>query len=242
MSLRSRLIVAFLLLSVVPLSAVTFVTYRSWVNTFESAAQREASQSAIDIGRRMERITSDVGRRMDRMFVETRGAGGTAPESAAMRQRVAPMLSDAAALVERMEFQQIPPPAVPPPAGNAPAPPAPGPPPLPPWIGPDGQPRYPPPPDGRFGRGRGGPPWAGRGGPPPVPPQVIVVDVEKAIEEAKQVARTEVAAAAAQMAPLVEESLTAALPAAQAALSAAAHDAAAGAGAEAAREALRETE
>jgi hypothetical protein len=29
----------------------------------------EASQSAIDIGRRMERITADVGRRMDRMFV-----------------------------------------------------------------------------------------------------------------------------------------------------------------------------
>jgi serine phosphatase RsbU (regulator of sigma subunit) len=242
MSLRSRLIVAFLLLSVVPLSAVTFVTYRSWVNTFESAAQREASQSAIDIGRRMERITSDVGRRMDRMFVETRGGGGTAPESAAMRQRVAPMLGDAAALVERMEFQRMPPPAVPPPAGDAPAPPAPGSPPLPPWIGPDGQPRYPPPPDGRFGRGRGGPPWGGRGGPPPVPPQVIVVDVEKAIEEAKQVARTEVAAAAPQMAPLVEESLTAARPAAQAALSAAARDAAAGAGAEAAREALRETE
>ena len=77
MALRSRLIVAFLLLSVVPLSAVTFVTYRTWVNTFENAARREAAQSAIDIGRRMERITSDVGRRMDRMLVETRGASGT---------------------------------------------------------------------------------------------------------------------------------------------------------------------
>ena len=117
MALRSRLIIAFLLLSVVPLSAVTFVTYRSWVSTFENAARREADQSAIDIGRRMERITSDVGRRMDRMLIEARGSSGTAPESAAMRQRVAPMLGDAAALVERVEFQPMPPR----PEGTAPA-------------------------------------------------------------------------------------------------------------------------
>ena len=71
MSLRTRLIIAFLLLSVVPLSAMTFISYRSSVSTFENAARREASQSAIDIGRRMERITAEVGRRMDRMFVTT---------------------------------------------------------------------------------------------------------------------------------------------------------------------------
>ena len=147
MALRSRLIVAFLLLSVVPLSAVTFITYRSWVTTFENAARREADQSATDIGRRMERITSDVGRRMDLMLVQARGASG-APESAAMRQRLAPMLGDTAALVERLEVQPMPPR----PEG-APAPPgAPPPPdaPRPPWIGADGQPRFPPPPDLRL--------------------------------------------------------------------------------------------
>ena len=69
MLLRTRLIIAFLLLSVLPLSAVTFFSYQSQVAAFESAARREASQSAADIGRRMERITSDVGRRMDRLFV-----------------------------------------------------------------------------------------------------------------------------------------------------------------------------
>lgn len=69
MAPRTRLIIAFLLLSVVPLSAVTFFTYCSWITTFEAAAQREAAQSAMDIGRRMERITADVGRRMDRLFV-----------------------------------------------------------------------------------------------------------------------------------------------------------------------------
>src|SRR4030095_13865542 len=104
MSLRSRLIIAFLLLSVVPLSAVTFFTYRSWVDTFESAARREASQSAADIGRRMERITAEVGRRMDRMFVDTPAPIGASGRPSTVRERVAPMLGDAAALVERVEF------------------------------------------------------------------------------------------------------------------------------------------
>src|ERR687892_393123 len=98
MSLRTRLIIAFLLLSVVPLSGVTFFTYRSWVETFESAARREASQSAGDIGRRMERITAEVGRRMDQMFVTASGAG-QGPGSADMRERVAPMLGDTGTLV-----------------------------------------------------------------------------------------------------------------------------------------------
>jgi serine phosphatase RsbU (regulator of sigma subunit) len=225
MSLRSRLIIAFLLLSVVPLSAVTFFTYRSWVDTFESAARREASQSAADIGRRMERITAEVGRRMDRMFVAAPATIGASGRPSDVRERVAPMLGDAAALVERVEFH-------PTPGADAPSPP-------PPWIGPDGKPRFdgpggPPPPWGRGGRGRG------RGMPPtpPAPPQVIVVDVEQAIEEAKRLARTEVAATAPALTPLVEESLTAALPAAATALKNAsgAADARAGGAQAAARE------
>ncbi len=92
MSLRTRLIIVFLLLSVLPLSAVTFLAHRSWVGTFEAAAQREATASAADMGRRMERIMADVGRRMDRMFVED-GDGRGGP---GMRDRVAPMLGDTA--------------------------------------------------------------------------------------------------------------------------------------------------
>src|SRR5688572_17691199 len=132
MSLRTRLIIAFLLLSVVPLSAITFISYRSSIATFENAARREASQSAGDIGRRMERITAEVGRRMDRMFVTGPAAAGTSPrETSGVRQRVAPMLGETAQLVERVEFH---------PAGPAtpPRPPQP-----PPWIGPDGRPRFP---------------------------------------------------------------------------------------------------
>ena len=244
MALRSRLIVAFLLLSVVPLSAVTFVTYRSWVTTFENAARREADQSAIDIGRRMERITADVGRRMDLMLVQARGTSGP-PESAAMRQRLAPMLGDAASLVERLEFQ----PMAPRPDG-LPAPPGPGVPPppdapRPPWIGPDGQPRIPSPPGARSGRGRGGPSWGrGRNATPPTPPEVIVVDVQQAIEEARRLS-SQAAAAVPELGALVSESLAAAPPAAQQAAKGAAATAAA-AGATAAKSAAaagpRETE
>jgi hypothetical protein len=42
MSLRTRLIIAFVLMSVVPLSAVTLVSYLSSVRAFEQAARREA--------------------------------------------------------------------------------------------------------------------------------------------------------------------------------------------------------
>ena len=48
MSLRTRLIIAFLLLSVVPLTAVTLFSYISSVNAVENAARRAASDDAAD--------------------------------------------------------------------------------------------------------------------------------------------------------------------------------------------------
>ena len=68
MLLRRRLIIAFLLLSVVPLTAVTLFSYAASVNAVENAARQEATEGAADISRRMEQITADVGRRMDRIF------------------------------------------------------------------------------------------------------------------------------------------------------------------------------
>ena len=73
MKLRTRLIIAFLILSVVPLSAMTLVWYVSSVHTFERVAEREATETAADIGRRMEMVTANVGRRMDRLFDEAVG-------------------------------------------------------------------------------------------------------------------------------------------------------------------------
>jgi serine phosphatase RsbU (regulator of sigma subunit) len=146
MSLRTRLIIAFLLLSVVPLTAVTLLSYTSSVRAFETAAEREAEDTAMDVGRRMEMITADLGRRMGRVFVTSAADAPTDP--AVVRQLVAPALGDAAALLERFEFRPM---APPPPAATVGMVPAPAPvPPVPPappgQKAPGRQARRPPPP------------------------------------------------------------------------------------------------
>jgi serine phosphatase RsbU (regulator of sigma subunit) len=199
MSLRTRLIIAFLLLSVVPLSLVTLFSYVSSVHAFELAAQHEATESATDVSRRMEMITADVGRRMDRLFGAGAGAvgGTTNPDPQVVRQSVAPMLGDTASLVDRVEFHPVP--EVPAPTVLADSDSVPIP--IPPARhgGPDGR---------RFGRPDGsgargsfgrGPTERGSFGPPAPPPpgsQVIVMDIPKIVEEATRAA-TEAGVAAA---------------------------------------------
>ncbi len=127
MSLRTRLILAFLLLSVVPLSAVTLYSYGTSVEAFQRAVEREAAQSASDIGHRMSMVTDDLGRRMDRVFdagTATEDGDGVVTQEQ-VRARLTPMLGDAAALVERVEFDPLPPPPAAGTAGVAPVPPAP---------------------------------------------------------------------------------------------------------------------
>jgi serine phosphatase RsbU (regulator of sigma subunit) len=109
MSLRARLIIAFLLLSVVPLSAVTLLSYSSSVRAFERAAEQEATDRAADVSRRMDALTTDVGRRVDRMFVNADA------DADRVGEQVAAALGDTAALVDRVEFH---------PAGPAPSSPA----------------------------------------------------------------------------------------------------------------------
>ena len=198
MSLRTRLIIAFLLLSVVPLSAVTIFWYASSVHAFERAAQREATQSATDLGRRMDFITADVGRRMDRLF-ELPAATDADPDADLVKQRVAPMLGDTAALVERVEYHPSrhpteptklvpPPPAV---GATAPVPPVP-------------------------------PAPAVAGVPPPPPPTAIVVDVGKMVEEARAAARGQMTATQLQsLGPLIDRAIQQGLPEAQANIQAA---------------------
>lgn len=197
MSLRARLIIAFLLLSVVPLTVVTLFSYASSVNAVENAAQREASNDAADISRRMELITTDVGRRMDRIFDPAMpgsdAALGTAGE---MRERIAPALGDTAALVERLEFH----PAEP---------------------DPDPNPKADPDMAGAVSGTRPTPPV------PPVPPVAkappapgaIVVDVPRIMEEVRKSAR-EQRAVSPEVAPFIDYGLTVGLPAAESSMKA----------------------
>jgi serine phosphatase RsbU (regulator of sigma subunit) len=170
MSLRTRLIIAFLILSIVPLSAVTLIWYVSSVRTFERVAQREATVTAADLGRRMEMVTANLGRRMDRLFDEAVGSAGADGKGGTVQDRLAPMLGESAALFERLEFH---PTDLPDPDPNPDPRPAP--------IRGGRRPPFPGP-----GRGPGGPPPR----PPraPVPP-VIVVDVPQLIATAERSAR-----------------------------------------------------
>ena len=185
MSLRTRLIVAFLLLSVVPLTSVTLLSYRSSVRAFGAAAEKEASDSAADIGRRMEAITADLGRRMDQLFVagtEPRPATGPPgpPDARRVVARAAPLLGETAALIERVEFHPAPP-AAPAVTGGAPSPPAARRPSAPAPAKPPGSAPAPPP----------------APAPPGEHPGVIVMDIAKIVEEARRSA----AAAGAEIDP-----------------------------------------
>jgi serine phosphatase RsbU (regulator of sigma subunit) len=188
MTLRSKLIVAFLLLSVLPLSAVTLLSYRSSVNAFENAAEREATEKAADVTQRMEVITADVGRRVDRMFLAARA--GDAMEA----ENVAPMLGETAALLERVEFHPEVPetPAVP--RGSAgtaaPAPPAPPPPASPSPASPPAAPAAP--------------------AVPATAQKVIVVDVPQIMREVQRETRKELGDIDPKIGQLIEQSLTAA--------------------------------
>lgn len=209
MSLRTRLIIAFLLLSVVPLSAVTFLSYTSSVRAFEQAAQREATQSATDVSHRMEMVTADVGRRMDRLFVAGTGSPERPfnPDPQTVRDSVGPLLGDTAVLVDRVEFH--PSPTVQPPA--APVDPnsvaIPIPPPVARGAGP-----------GRGGDFAGRPRGDRRRGPPPGA-EVIVMDIPRIVEEATRAAAAAgVNAADPKIGKLVEQRVEEQLTANQAAL------------------------
>ena len=180
MSLRTRLILAFLLLSVVPLSAVTLYSYSTSVHAFQRAVEREAAQSASDISHRMAMVTDDLGRRMDQLFdagdfAENGETPGTSEER--VLARLGPMLGDAAALVDRVEFDPLPPVPSEPGRGEGSVPSAPG-------RGGRGRPQVPPP---------GATPHVPGAPVPPVPPvpgsrssKSIVVDVGSILEATRK--------------------------------------------------------
>jgi serine phosphatase RsbU (regulator of sigma subunit) len=68
MSLRLRLIVAFLLLSVVPLGAVTIYSYVSSYKALQTAATREADQLAAELSQRMQLVTTQLSERVEHLM------------------------------------------------------------------------------------------------------------------------------------------------------------------------------
>ncbi len=128
MTLRARLILWLLLLSVVPLGAVTVYTYVSSANALRQAAAREADLLAGELSSRMQLVTAELSDRVERLMmpepppaattavkpVATKAIAAPAPapaqdaataEETAVNTQVANTLGDAAVLLNSVELQ-----------------------------------------------------------------------------------------------------------------------------------------
>jgi phosphoserine phosphatase RsbU/P len=128
MKLQTRLSLAFLLVSVLPLSGVTAYTYLSSERAYRRAVEAEAASLAAEMGGRASGIAGDLDRRMERMSaLPFPSLVGADPQNEKrihedMARRLQAELGDAAQLVESLEFTPVAPP--PPPHPDQPAPPS----------------------------------------------------------------------------------------------------------------------
>ena len=100
MRLRTRLIVAFLVLSVVPLGAVTYYSYTSQVRAMRDLATREADALSSEMTQRMQLVTTELSNRVEqlvdiepavlRVSQTTPAAVAPKPSQAALIQTAAP--------------------------------------------------------------------------------------------------------------------------------------------------------
>jgi serine phosphatase RsbU (regulator of sigma subunit) len=133
MQLRTKLILAFVVLSVLPLAGITIYAYASSLRAFRTAVEEEAREMTREMNDRMELVTAELDDRIDRLGelpyeVLTAGENEApdTPEADRFVSRLMREMGDSARLVEALEF--IPREAPAPPAeGEAPAaPPGPG--------------------------------------------------------------------------------------------------------------------
>jgi serine phosphatase RsbU (regulator of sigma subunit) len=149
-TLRTRLVLAFLGLAVVPLVGLTLFSYASSVGAYRRAVEAQSSAAAEDMGARIAAVTSDLDRglarigdaRLARVLErgEARADRGVALDEAALAASVRAELGAAAPYVEALEFTPARPAAapatpLPAPTGAVAALPALPPPPTPPPHG-----------------------------------------------------------------------------------------------------------
>ena len=67
MRLRTRLVVVFLIVSVVPLGAVTYYSYTSQVRALREVASREADALSTDMTQRMKLVTNELSSRVEQL-------------------------------------------------------------------------------------------------------------------------------------------------------------------------------
>lgn len=108
MKLRTKLTLAFLLMSVVPLSVIVLYSYFSSLETLRLAALSEVSELTTEIGDRIEAMRRDVGRGMERLGESDLGAriadAGSMGDSKQFLSEFGTALGAAAPFVESLEF------------------------------------------------------------------------------------------------------------------------------------------
>lgn len=67
MRLRTRFVVVFLIVSVVPLGAVTYYSYTSQVRALREVASREADALSTDMTQRMQLVTTELSSRVEQL-------------------------------------------------------------------------------------------------------------------------------------------------------------------------------
>jgi len=110
MTLRTKLILAFVLLSVVPLTGVTVFSYRSSIKAFRETVEREARGHTDEMSRRMELATQDLDRRIERLgelpYDAVMAAAATDHETPdRFLSRFMEEMGDTAPLIEALEFR-----------------------------------------------------------------------------------------------------------------------------------------
>ncbi len=109
MKLRTQLILAFLLLAVVPLGAITLYAYYSSARALRRTVEAESARLAEEMYDRMGAVTAGLSRRIDMLetlpFPETRfgPVPGKGPDPALVGRLIA-TLGDAAGFVDAFEF------------------------------------------------------------------------------------------------------------------------------------------
>jgi serine phosphatase RsbU (regulator of sigma subunit) len=120
MRLRTQLIVAFILLSVLPLAGVTLYSYRSSLRAFHEAVRADSRALAEEMRSRVGSVTADLKHRIDRLSgLPVWAVSGPDPaeiraHADRLQRLIAADLGDAARYIQEIEF-------VPPPGAGAPS-------------------------------------------------------------------------------------------------------------------------
>ena len=127
MTLRTRLILAFLALSVLPLGGIVLYSYLASLRAFQEAVHEESSVLAEDMNLRLGGVREDLARRIQSLGdLDFDRLGWTTDGGSRLAREIALRMGDAAGFVDALELIPEPAPAPAAPAGQvatvAPAP------------------------------------------------------------------------------------------------------------------------